>query len=117
MNPLRWIIFIPAGLLCGTIVSAAVHFSSFMFPEFVGYMLSGAFGVAAMIMAGIYVAPVKSEAAKWILVILAMTLGILSTVGPFITGENELTVVMGISMIITAIGASRSSARDIVNMD
>lgn len=117
MSALRWIIFIPAGLLCGTVASAAVHFGSFMFPEFVGYILSGAFGVVAMIMAGIYVAPVKCEAAKWILVILALTLGILATVGPFLTGENELTVAMGISMIITAIGASRSSVRGLVNMD
>ena len=114
MTILRWILFIPAGMLAGVIASALFRMGAFMFPDIVGLLVSGAGGAAGMIMTGLYVAPKKSAIVKWTMISLAFILGVLSAAGSLLAGDDKLQAAIGISMVLVALGSSAIPANELI---
>lgn len=114
MTILRWILFIPAGVLAGVIASALFRMGAFIFPDIIEFLVSGAAGAAGMIVAGLYVAPKKCAAVKWTLISLAVILGVLSVAGSLLAGDDKLEAAIGISMVIVALGFSATPANEVL---
>jgi len=106
MAVLRWILFIPAAFVGGALLSFLFRMGAFIFPEIIRFLACGAGGAIGMWAAGLYVAPRKTQAVKWILIGLAVLLGLLSAIGSLLAGEDKLEAAIGISMLITALGFS-----------
>jgi hypothetical protein len=113
MKTIRWIFFIPVGILAGVLASAAFRFGTFMFPEIIRLLVCGATGAGSMIFAGLYVAPVRCATVKWTLVVLAIVLGVLSVLGTIIGGRDKLEVAIGIATVLTALALSGSRVEEL----
>lgn len=114
MTILRWILFIPAGLLAGLVASALFRMGAFMLPDIAEFFASGAGGAAGMIMAGLYVAPKKCSAVKWTMIALAVIFGLVSAAGSLLAGDDKLQAAIGISMVLVALGFSATPANELL---
>ena len=115
MTLLRWILFLPAAFVGGVIASFLFRMGSFIFPEIIRFLLCGAGGAAGMVFSGLYVAPRKTKVVKWILILLAALLGLLSALGSLLAGEDKLEAAIGISMLLTALAFSGIKTDKITN--
>jgi uncharacterized membrane protein YfcA len=115
MTILRWIAFIPAGIISSVIASALFGMSAFMFPDFVSYFVTGASGAIGLIIGGLYVAPKRNTAVKNTMIVLTVILGVLSTAGSLIAGENMQRVSNGIFMVLFALFFLIIPANEILN--
>jgi len=106
MTVLRWILFLPASFVGGVLASFLLRMGAFIFPEIIRLLVCGAGGAAGMVYCGLYVAPRKTQAVKWILIVLAALLGLMSTLGSLLAGEDKLEAAIGISMLVTALAFS-----------
>ncbi|HMP77493.1 MAG TPA: hypothetical protein PKE12_14445 [Kiritimatiellia bacterium] len=106
MTVLRWILFLPASFVGGVLASSLLRMGAFIFPEIIRLLVCGAGGAAGMVCCGLYVAPRKTQAVKWILIVLAALLGLLSGLGSLLAGEDKLEAAIGISMLLTALAFS-----------
>jgi hypothetical protein len=102
MNTIRWLLFLPAAIVAGMIVSFLLRMGSFLFPEIIQFIACGAGGSAGTVLCGLYVAPRKTQMVKWTLIILAALLGLVSALGVLLAGKDKLEATIGISMIMTA---------------
>jgi hypothetical protein len=115
MTILRWVLFIPAALVAGMLVSAISRFvAGALFPDIVEFIACGAFGAAAMIMVGLRVAPKRTVPVKWTLITITALLGALAAVGSLL-GPDKLQAAIGISTLLVALGFSSLHADDIAN--
>ena len=114
MTLLRWILFLPAAFVGGVIASFLFRMSSFILPEIIGFLLCGSVGAAGMVFSGLYVAPRKTKVVKWILILLAALLGLLSALGSLLAGKDKLEVVIGIATILTAFAFSGVKPDEII---
>lgn len=106
MNILRWILFLPASFVGGMLASFLLRMGTFIFPEIIRFLVCGAGGAAGMLYCGLYIAPRKTQAVKWVLIVLAALLGLLSALGSLLAGEDKLKATIGISMLLTALAFS-----------
>ncbi len=113
MKTIRWILFIPAGIVAGVLASAAFRFGAFMFPEIIRLIVCGAAGAGGMILAGLYVAPVRCAPVKWTLVVLAIVIGVISALGSLLGERDNLEAAIGIATVITALSVSGIKAEEI----
>lgn len=106
MTVLRWILFLPASFVGGVIASFLFQMGAFIFPEIIRFLACGAGGAAVMVFSGLYVAPRKTKVVKWILILLAALLGLLSALGSILAGKDKLEAAIGIAMVVTAFAFS-----------
>ena len=115
MTLLRWILFLPAAVVGGLLASFLLRMGAFIFPEIIRFLICGAGGAAGMVYCGFYVAPRKTQAVKWILIVLAALFGLLSALGSLMAGEDKLEAAIGISMLLTALAFSGIKTDEITN--
>ncbi len=113
MTLLRWILFLPASFVGGLFASFLLRMGAFIFPEIIRFLVCGAGGAAGMVYCGLYVAPRKTQAVKWVLIVLAALLGLLSALGSLLAGKDKLETAIGISMFLTALAFSGIKPDDI----
>ncbi len=114
MRILRWVLFLPAGIVASILASYVLRMGAFMFPEIARLLVSGFGGAAGLILGGLYVAPVRHPAVKWGLIIVAVTLGVISALGSLLAGDDKLEAAIGISMVIVALGFARVKTVEII---
>jgi len=102
MSAIRWILFLPAAVLGSLIASYLFRMGAFMFPEIIRLFACGSGGAVGMVVCGLYVAPRKTRAVKWILIVLAALLGFLSVLGSLLGKGDKLEAAIGIAMVLTA---------------
>ncbi|MDO9541004.1 MAG: hypothetical protein Q7J98_01605 [Kiritimatiellia bacterium] len=117
MTALRWVLFVPAGILAGVLAGTLFRMGSFIFPDIVKFIMCGAGSAAGMVMAGLYVAPKKCPAVKWTMIVLAVILGALSALGSILGAGDKLEAVIGISMVVVALAFSAMPAHEIANAE
>jgi hypothetical protein len=96
---LRWIVFLPAAFVASCIAGILMKWGGQFYSEFMGFVLSGAFSGGAFICVGLYVAPVRNNLVKWILIIISLLFGITATAGSAYS-DDKLKMAIGISMVL-----------------
>jgi hypothetical protein len=115
MSTIRWIFFIPAALIAGTLVSGLVRFAAgALFPDIVEFLVCGAFGAATMIIVGLRVAPKRTAAVKWTLIVITALIGGLAALGSLL-GPDKPEAAIGVSTLLVAFGFSSKRADNITD--
>ena len=100
---LRWVLFLPASLAGGTIAAILLTIGSSMFPDAIVLIFRGFGSAAGMVYCGLYVAPRKTQAVKWTLIILAALLGLYSGLKS-LAGQKPFESAVGFSTLLSALG-------------
>jgi hypothetical protein len=101
MNIFRWMIFLPGGLLIGTMASMGGMLGSFWFPDVIRDIMCGLFGAVGTICGGLWIAPIKHPVVKWMMLILCFAVGILSVIGGFLDPDGAVKgVTIGLSVLV-----------------
>ena len=80
MVTLRWILFLPAGILAGLVVSALFRFTAqAVFPETIELILCVMGQAVAIVLVGLIVAPRRTAAVKWALIIVTGLFGAIAS--------------------------------------
>jgi hypothetical protein len=64
------------------------------FPEWISWGVSGAFSGAGFMLTGFKIAPRITKTVKWILIVIVVLIGLMSTIGSLI-GENKIAALAG----------------------
>jgi len=115
MNFIRWIAFIPGGLLLGTFASLVGTWGGSWFPEFIQDILCGFFGASGTIIGGFMIAPARHPAVKWIMIILCLLVGVLSILGALAPHGEPKGIFIGASVLIAAICLGFVPTKELVN--
>lgn len=102
MTIIRWILFIPFGLLAAILGSYAGLLGGKMFGDFISFTTSGCFGALAFIFVGFKVAPLKNLFVKNTLIVCTVVMGVLSGIGSLL-GDDKLKCATGFSMALVAL--------------
>ena len=99
LTVLRWIVFLPAAFIASVIAGLFMRMAGGFYSEFMAFVFCGAFSGAAFIAVGLFVAPVRSELLKWILIIITILCGVADTYDKA-HGDDKLKMATGISMVL-----------------
>ena len=128
LTVLRWIVFLPgafiASFISGWVIvvleipSTSTFFWSGFFSsevsciDFICFVLCGAMFSGIFIPVGIFLAPVRSEMLKWILIIIAILCGVIDA---YINAysDDKLKMATGISMVLVSLGYRVDTAKEI----
>ena len=105
MRILRWIVFLPAAAIVGLIGGKlgdilgvlVFHGKNWAACFFSGFLAAGFFTLA-----GLKVAPLRNSTARWILIALCLTFGVMSVIGGFLSNE-PVSGFAGFGMILAAL--------------
>lgn len=106
MSVIRWVLFIPAALAGGTVLAVLLTWATSRFPDIIMMMFRGCGETVGMMFFGMYVAPSKNQAAKWILVVVAAIIGLLDGLES-LGGPKPIQSVVGFSMLLSTLGYVR----------
>lgn len=115
---LRWVAFIPGGILIGTLASFAGTWGTLWFPEFIQNAACGGFGAVGTIAGGLYIAPKPHPLVKWTMILLCLAIGALSILGGMITPDDKSKgLVTGISVILFSLCYCGIPTRELTHSD
>lgn len=108
INFIRWIAFVPVAIVASAFLSGIFAFvGSALFQE-LGPVIGGLVAAVSLITLGFKIAPRKTVAVKWILIICCMIIGALSTLGSIFAGKGDLAF-LGAVMTVSSLMFVRRS--------
>ncbi|MEI6398733.1 MAG: hypothetical protein WCO71_08180 [Pseudomonadota bacterium] len=128
LTVLRWIVFLPGAFIasfimgCAIVISENLSTSMFFWSgffssevsciEFIFFVACGAMFSWVFIFVGIFLAPVRSEMLKWILIIIAILCGVIDAyVNAY--SDDKLKMATGISMVLVSLFYRNETAKEI----
>lgn len=115
MRTVRWIVCIPAGFLASVILGAAASWITDAFGGAGWYiwLVSGAASAFAFFWIAFHVAPARTSALKWAVVVIVGLLGLMAAVGPLLVQREPARAFAGVAMIFMAIAYARVSVAQV----
>jgi|GEM_PF-4376542 len=129
MRILRWLLCLPAGLVASVIMGALTQIIGSIITGVAGNVSHGIFGgsgagwyvwlvsglasAIGFFWAAFRVAPARTRALKWTLVLIVGVLGLMAALGPLMVQREQVRAFAGVAMVLMAVTYSRMSVNQI----